>query len=92
MKLARLAATAILSVSVLGYSLQLPGSECSDYKKDEIVEIHADEMKSNTIAGFKFGIEDFWCKPSEDKQRTKLNIKDNRADEEREMINTSFYY
>jgi len=59
---------------------------------DENIEIHADKASSEMVAAFKFDIDFAWCKPSEDKERKKLKIKNPRGEEEIEMIDTSFYY
>ena len=92
MKLARLITATILSSVVIGYSWQLPGTEGSDYRKGENVEIHADEAASEEVAGFKFDIEFAWCRPSEVDDRKKLKILNPRTEESIKMIDTSFYY
>jgi hypothetical protein len=92
MRLARLATAAIFATTAYGYSWQIPGSEGSDYKDGEIVEIHSDLATSPEVAAFKFEHEWAWCKPSDVKERKTLKIKDVRTDEEREMVDSSFYY
>lgn len=93
MQLARLiTATSILICSVKSYSWQLPGHEGSDYKATEYVAIHADKLSSDSVAAYDFDYKDFWCKPSEDHERQRLNITDYRSDNEIEMIDTSMYY